>query len=224
MTAFPLMPSFSGAGKIASVYLTATATSTSSTIVAPADVRSGDLIVLYDAPSYPSGSPSGTPPTGFTTLASVAFGGWSNGIILSAKVADGTEGGTTITGMNGTTSNAKVLYVFRGNSRINTFTVLNRAEVGTNGNPGQITIGATGVTAPSVLLCAATTYSAATVSWEGYPSGFTNPAFSTVTNSVSRLCTGVTPISAPTAAYQQQIDMIDYGGGNFMVGFWLQLA
>lgn len=224
MTAFPLMPSFAGAGNLTSVYLAATATSTSSTIVVPADTRSGDLIMLYDAPTYPGSGSSGSSPAGFTTLYSAAFGGWFNGVQTSAKIATSLDAGSTVTGMNGTTSNSKVMYVFRGNARINTFTVMNVGTAGTNGNPGTVGIVGTGVTAPAILLCSASTYPAATVDWEGYPSTLTTPAFSTVTNSVSRLCTGVTPISVPTAAYQQNIDMLDYGSGNFLVGYWLKLA
>lgn len=224
MTAFPLMPTFPGLGNLTSLSTISTTTSTSSTITIPADTASGDVIVLYDAPSYPGSGSSGSSPAGFTTLVSAAFGGWFNGIQMSAKIAVSGDAGTTITGMNGTTSNAKVMYVFRGNARINSFSVLNLATAGTNGDPGQVTIAATSVTAPAILLCAASTYSAATVSWQDYPSGLTTPAFSIVTNSVSRLCTGVTPISVPTAAYQQKIDMVDYGSGNFLVGFWLQLA
>lgn len=222
MTAFPVMPIFSPNFTLTDVVLSATATSTASTIVAPADIRSGDLLVLIDAPTYPGSGSSGSSPAGFTTLASTAFGGWFNGVQKSAKIANGTEGGTTITGMNGTTSNSKVLFVFRGNSSVASFTVLNPAESATNGNPGTLSVSNSGPIGPAILVCTASTYSAATVSFEA---PFTTPAFDVVNNSVSRLCVGLTTLGYNEAfTGSQAIDMTDYGSGNILTGLWLQLA
>lgn len=71
--------------------------------------------------------------------------------MLSYKLADGTEGGSTITGMNSTT-NRKELYVFRGNIPAKTLTASTANGQGTSGDPTSQSVTASGGKAPLVVL------------------------------------------------------------------------
>jgi hypothetical protein len=88
------------------------ATSTGSTITAPSDIVAGDLLVLLDVALNTSGFPTAvTPFTSFLNNTNQT----ARRILFSKKIADGTEAGATLTGMNGTNSNSKTLYVFSTN-------------------------------------------------------------------------------------------------------------
>jgi len=82
-------------------------TTNTTTVEAPSDIQSGDIIVFSDyVPNYTSG----TVPSGFTEIVLTEAGAVDHR--TSYKVADGTEGGTTITGMTGSDF-ACILLVFR---------------------------------------------------------------------------------------------------------------
>ena len=88
------------------------ATSTASTIVAPSDIVAGDLLVLFDVALNASGFPTAvTPFTSFLNQTNQT----SRRVLFSKKIADGTEAGATLTGMNGANVNSKTLYVFSTN-------------------------------------------------------------------------------------------------------------
>lgn len=88
------------------------ATSTTSTIVAPSDIIASDLLVLFDVAFNASGFPTAvTPFTAFLNNTNLTV----RRIMFSKKIADGTEAGTTLTGMNGTSGNTKILMVFSTN-------------------------------------------------------------------------------------------------------------
>jgi hypothetical protein len=215
---FPLMPAFVPSGRLTGVDLFATATSTASTITVPSSVQQGDLLVLIDAPTFTTGS-TGSSPAGFTTLYSVAFTGWFNGVQASAKIADGADAGSTVTGMNGTVSNSKLMYVFRGDRLISSFAGLNSVGSITNGSSSTQTLSISGVSSPCLAICSASTNSAATVSFSSV-----SPAFDAFNNSVSRLCTGYRAVDFPTAPTAQNFSMNDFGSGNCLGGVWLNLT
>lgn len=90
---------------------------TAVTIAWPANIRKGDLAVLFDDAENTGTTPIPTTvlPTGFTSLA-------DNGMTavrtrVSYKICDGTESGN-ITGMTGTSSIQKTLYIVRGTNEI----------------------------------------------------------------------------------------------------------
>lgn len=82
-------------------------TDNTSTLTAPSDIEAGDILIFTDfVPNYTSG----TVPSGFTNIILTEVVGVDHR--TSYKIADGTEGGTTITGMTGSDF-ACALLVFR---------------------------------------------------------------------------------------------------------------
>jgi hypothetical protein len=99
-----------------SLFATAIATS-GATITAPASILAGDLIVLVDrAEQATTALPALVTPAGFTSLGNVSL--TDVRMNTSYKLAAGTEGGTVITGMNGTFNNAKAMAVFRRQGKV----------------------------------------------------------------------------------------------------------
>jgi hypothetical protein len=92
------------------------ATSAASTITLPGGILASDLIVLLDYATNSSGLPTSVTPVGFTNLTNTPQTGGIRRVMVSAKIADGTEGGTSITGMNGTSQNRKGCLIFRGDA------------------------------------------------------------------------------------------------------------
>ena len=219
------MPNISGQRRLDSLSLIASASSTTSTITVPATARTGDLLILFDCPAFTvSTGISGPVPSGFTNLGAGPASGWNNGIIQSAAICTPSMPGSSLTGANGTESNAKVLVVIRGNAPIQTFSALNLNSSATNGDPPGITVVGTSVVAPAVLACCGTSQTNVANDWQGYPSTFTTPAFGSVIRPVNRIVTGFSLIVPPTASYTQTIDLQDYGSGNMMRGCWINLT
>ena len=138
---------------ITSVVAQASATSTGSTITAPADIVAGDLLVLWDVSSNGSGAAAAdVVPTGFTRIsADTLTVNFMRGV-LSYKISDGSEASATITGMDGTASDQKQLYVFRGNVPITDHVVSTPNQQATTGNPAAQTVVASAGVAPLVVL------------------------------------------------------------------------
>lgn len=90
------------------------AISTIATIVAPSVISAGDIIVLYDNGANSSGFPTTIVPSGFVGILNNTIAA-NRRCICSYKIATGSEGGTTITGMAATSSNAKIMFVFSSN-------------------------------------------------------------------------------------------------------------
>lgn len=100
--------------KAGSVALFGSATSVVTGVTCPSSVQAGDLIVFYDsAENVASPAPSSANPSGFTNLFTHTNSANTCRINLSYKVATGSEGGTTIDGMNGNDLNRHMIYVFR---------------------------------------------------------------------------------------------------------------
>lgn len=222
---FPLMPAGSGIRSIDTLSIVASASSTGSTITVPSTARAGDLLALFDCPSFSvTTGVSGPAPSGFTILTVGPTSGWRSGIIISAAIATDASAGSTLTGADGTSVDAKVLVVIRANAIIKTFTALNANSSSTDTNPLGLDISGSGVTSPAVLLCCASTLDNEAIDWEGYPSVSTFPAFDSVLRPVNRIVTGISTITQSEAGYTQRIDMIDYGSNNLMRGCWVKLT
>lgn len=111
------------------------ATSSGSTITIPATAQAGDLAVLYDlARNLLVFYPTLVTPSGWTTLLDLQGNG-NTSSILSYKILEAGDPGATITGMDGNTSDAKSLAVFRATPSLAGVTVLESAEQYTAGNP-----------------------------------------------------------------------------------------
>jgi len=212
-------------GPLNTLNFLATSTSVSSTIVVPATVQAGDLMVLFDGPAFSSTTGiSGPVPTGFTNLGAGPTGGWTNGIIMSAKIAVAGDAGTTLTGANGNSRNAKVLTIIRGNVTVSTFNVVNVQASATNNDPPGFTVSSAGVSGPAVLACCGSSGTNVVNMWQGYPSTFTTPAFGLVTQAATRMVTGFSNINRGVASYDQRCDLQDYGSGNMMRAGYIVLT
>lgn len=123
------------------------------TITAPAGILAGDLLVLVDIADIGSGTVTLVTPTGWSSAQSVGFGGGLAASAISYKIADGTESGTTITGINvASNTHNMMLAVFRGNVPINIVSVHSAAGQVTAGTPtNQVCTAGSGV-APLIVL------------------------------------------------------------------------
>lgn len=100
-------------GKIQSISVAAVTTSVNtSQITIPANTIAGDVIVLYDRPAS-SGTPSGSPPAGFTSISNIVTGNYR--MIFSYKIADGSDASRTVTGALGSIFTQKRMIVLRPN-------------------------------------------------------------------------------------------------------------
>lgn len=89
----------------------------SETITCPANVEAGDLIVLLDR-ADDGLLVSKVIPSGFTEIVDTDSGVTLR-MVASYKKAIGNEGGSTLTGMNSSGQEGKMLYVFRPNFKAN---------------------------------------------------------------------------------------------------------
>jgi hypothetical protein len=148
-------PGFIAAGgKLTTIAQVLSATSVeSATITAPVGIRAGDLIVMLDV-AFGTSPVAEVIPTGFTPIVTSSSGA-NFRAVLSYKLATGTEGGTSITGMTETNLDGtfgKMIYVFRGNVPATLITVADAAAEFTTGNPAAQTVNASGGFAPLVVL------------------------------------------------------------------------
>lgn len=148
---------FMAGGALTAITQVLSATSTATTITAPSGIQAGDLIVLLDrAEGDPFGGvPASAVPTDFNTITDVNMTTASvEGIrtILSYKLANGTEGSSSLTGMAGTGRVDKALLVFRGDKAASTITVASANGQATNGNPTAQNVTASSGIAPLVVI------------------------------------------------------------------------
>lgn len=141
---------------IGSVAFQASATSIAATITCPT-VQQGDVGVLFDfARDTGETVPSQTIPSGFTLtktdtyLTSSGYRG-----TVSRKIFDGTESGSSLTGQDGSSSDNKVLLVFRPSApatSIGSSTWLGELDTA---NPAAQLIAASGQQVPLIRLAVA---------------------------------------------------------------------
>lgn len=143
----------SGGPSVIMTVLTQTTTSTANTIIAPASIIAGDLLMLFDwATGGSGGAPTSVYPSTFTGIQTNATteGGADRRGNMSYKVAAGTEGGTTITGMNGSSSNRKIMVRFRFNIPLASVSVVSQGGTLSNANQAAQTRAA--ATAPYIVV------------------------------------------------------------------------
>jgi hypothetical protein len=126
-------------------------TSTAATIVGPADIEAGDILILSDLAVNKTGVPTEVVPTGFSIISSI------NDVsnirqILSYKIADGSEASASLTGMDGNQSDSKILAVFQGDVSISSVTVQDVNGEMTDGNPTAQVKDASGGLVPLIVL------------------------------------------------------------------------
>lgn len=143
-------PLRAAAGNVVELAFRSSANSTASTITIPSDVVAGDLLVLYDRATNTSGTVTFAVPSGFSTIlnqlpvTTIRF-------VCSYKIATSTDASSSITGMNGTNDNSKILLAF-STGGATTAAAYDIAFQQTDGDPTSQTINASGQTTPLVVL------------------------------------------------------------------------
>lgn len=202
-------------------YITSTV-STTSTITAPTNIMRGDLLVLLQyAKNSTAALPTNTAVVTFTNSVGTATGSSDTRIVARYKIADGSECGATITGMNGTATNSKHLLVFRstqGPITVPAVSAYNATVVDTN--PGAQTISASGQTTP---LIAIGTYhnSSAAVDPRVFTVGGVESADGEISNTTSHYVKYKIYNSSPSDI---SVDMDDEGTENALSGFYIRVT
>lgn len=184
------------------------AVSTTSSVVSPT-VQLGDLLVFHD---YATGSAGGTPevsyPSGFSIIEHLYTAG-SARVILTYKIADGSEGGTVLYGMVGSRMR-KMLGVIRATPILASASLLTPNGEITSGNPLPQSILGSGLVGPMV----------------GVAAFSCNPLYGSVSNRISTETPDV-ELSAATSSYLHiylksnpidiTVDMDDCGANNCLM-------
>lgn len=148
-----------GAAAVTSLALEDSALSTGATITGPASIQAGDLLILKDRPSQTGSVPSTAVPSGFSIISNID-NGTTTRVILSYKIADGSEASATLTGMSSANTSRKELLVFRANSPITAVNVQSVNGEFTTGDPSPQTVTASGGELPLVVIGSYATASA----------------------------------------------------------------
>lgn len=207
----------------------ASATVNAENITLPSSIEAGDIIVLFDKPMGGTVTPTLVIPTGFTSISdttdSVApsTAGYYGRITVSYKKANGSEAGSSITGMLGDSTNParKMALVFRPNFTIATLTPASvHAEI-SHGNPSSQTVTSGSGAAPLIVFgfygqsidaISPRTFSPAE------DAEISVPASTNVTFVKYKIYNG-----ADTPA-NHSVDMDDEGDLNLLQSFYLQAA
>lgn len=211
-----LMPViFSGIGTLS---FFGSATSTAETVTAPANINAGDLLILSDYSYKDLGVPTEVIPTGFTKITGANNSGGDDNlrVTISYKIADGTEGGTSITGMLGDTDD-KVLIVIRQNVAISSISTGDIDIEMTTGNPAQQVCAAGAGAAPLVVFA---TY-AAFNSISGFSRNFSPSADAEINSSNFHYTKYKLYNSSPANI---TIDIADSGNETCLASFYLECS
>lgn len=199
----------------------ASATSTGSEITGPSGIQAGDLLVLYDVLGSIS-TPTAVVPSDFTIVANAVDFADQGRLLVSYKIADGSEGDASLLGMSGPGSITKLLYVFRGNGLITAVSGRSVDIETTAGNPtAQVVTAGSGVP-PLIVFGAYSTYNAIvnprtfSTTKDGEinvtdPGGFDSWLAYKIYNAVD-------------SAGNTSVDMDDEGVVNFLTSFYLQVT
>lgn len=134
---------------VRSISVFGTNTAASNSISLPASIIAGDFIVLHQFTRSAIGDAAAVTPGGFTNIHSLLNS--QNRSMIDVKIANGTEGGTSITGMDDS-FDFKIVVVYRGDVPITGYTVNSLNEEGTTGNPAAQNVTSSSGTVPLVVL------------------------------------------------------------------------
>lgn len=123
-----------------------------SSVTLPAGIAAGDLIVVFNkAVAGFGGVPSTVVPTGFTSIINTSASGSPAGndarCIASYKLANGSEGGSSVAGMSG----SFIALIFRPNFTASAITPKSTAGEITSGNPALQTVTSGTGTVPLIV-------------------------------------------------------------------------
>ena len=142
---------FAGAASLTLSQVLSATDASGAAFTLPNGIQAGDLIVVLDYAVSPASIPTAVTPAGFTNDINVNDGVFCR-MMLSHKIADGSEGGTSVSGMDGGDGEGKLTYVFRGNRPIVSATVLDTAGQVTNGDPSAQVVNVSGVAASLIVI------------------------------------------------------------------------
>lgn len=202
----------SGGAAPTSVAFQASAISTAATITAPATINAGDILVLADN-AIGTVTPSTVVPTGFTSVVNTNDGIMRQ--IVSYKIADGTEDGGTITGMNGNQFNAKALLQFRPDTAASSLALSTPNAQVTDANPTAQNVAASGGAVPLIVFAAYCSGGAVS------PRTFSPAKDGEVTPDTFLYLAYKIYNSAPANV---SVDMDDEGNSNMLQSFYASIA
>lgn len=131
MLLLPKLSVLSGNSGVSNISIFGTNTSSTPGVTAPASIIAGDFII-FDQFTRNIGAPTSVTPSGFTNV--FDFNNGNDKSMCDVKIANGTEGGTTITGMDGI-NDYKTIIVIRGDRPIRGYQILSLNTQSTSGNP-----------------------------------------------------------------------------------------
>lgn len=126
-------------------FVTSNENVSSETITMPS-VQNGDIAILIQASISSGSAPTDVTPSGFTSLStdSGVYNVNHQRSSVSYRICDGTEDGSTLTGMLGTVSNYKFVLIFRPSESVSSISIT-RTYQATLNDPSPQTILADGV-------------------------------------------------------------------------------
>ena len=122
-------------------------------VTLPDNIVSGDLILIANLSLGSGSAPTNVVPTGFTQL-NTSTGAESRATI-SYKIANGSESGGVITGMNGSSQDIIHALVLRKSGGFSSASLFDAAYEETDATPATQTVNASGGTAPLIVLAIA---------------------------------------------------------------------
>lgn len=208
--------------RVQSVFLAESATSTTASITIPAASQEGDIAVLFDTAIQSSTTqPTTVVPSGFNTIVNTGFSGnFACRGIFSYKILTASDPGTSITGLDGTFAERKIMAVFRivGNWKTPQITLSTPSTELTDGNPVAQTIA---MTATTPVLIGFVGYGNGSAQID--PRTATGASFTELSAAIScymKFCIfneGDTPTDAT-------VDMDDEGSNNILQSFWMRIS
>ncbi len=189
-------------------------------VIVPAGVQAGDLLLFL---SYISGASVNIPePTDFTLITNAPSSGWNGGIVTSGRIADGSEIGASVQGVNGTTATGNLLLVIRGDAPISNFARNGAAYNQSNNNPSSATASATNAVGPCIAIGVVGARGASPYSPPPFET--TTPAFTQQYAGSHCIRAGLTFYNEGQTPVDQVVDLADNGSGNLITTYFLNLT
>lgn len=222
---FPLMPhalrqKLTEARVVASA-VAGSSTSAAAPVTVPAGVLAGDLLLFI---SYVYGTEAVSVPAGFTKLTDAPSSGWGSKIVTSARIATAGLSGTTVVGTSGPSGTGNILLVIRGDAPISGFAAVGSGFQQSNNNPSTATASVSLAATPTLAIGVAGAIQASPYPPPTFEAGFTTPVFAQEYASTHFVRAGVNQYPQGTTPVKQDVDMADFGGGNFLTAFFLNLT
>lgn len=200
------------------ISLFASATSTAATITWPGSLQSGMVAFLIDHANNAAGTPTSVTPSGFTNI---PLSGTSTDsfhrALVSYKILTGSESGS-LTGMDGTGQDRKVMWIFTGTQPITGVTITSATSQLTSNNPASQNITVSSGTPPLVFLASASNLNNSSSAFST-----ASPAFdSTLATSSGLLISGYKIYNS--LPQDHTIDMNDLGTSNILISLYAQFT